>query len=93
MDVLSGFILVTDPSLCGFVSRDGDNRMSCVASLHFSGVGRVQLPEKLVGPVLSLMGSLLSLMGSLFSLMGILGSDVGEKIIVSVVSKPHFKLS
>lgn len=85
MGVLSGFVLMTDPSLCGFVSRDDDNRMSCMANLHFSGIVRVQLSENLVGPVLSLLGSVLSL-------MGIFGSDVGKKIIITVVSKPHFKL-
>lgn len=86
MDVLSGFVLMTDPSLCGFVSRGDGSRMSCVAKLHFSGIVRVQLSENLVGPALSLMGSVLSL-------LGIHGSDVGEKIIISVVSKPNFKLS
>lgn len=79
MDVLSGFVLMTDPSLCGFVSRGDGSRMSCVAKLHFSGSVRVQLTKNLVGPALSL--------------MGIHGSDVGGKIIISVVSKPHFKLS
>lgn len=82
MDVLSGFTLMTDPSLGGFVSRDDDSRMSCMGSLHFSGIVRVQLSENLVGPALSLMGSVLFL-------MGIHGSDVGENIIISAVSKPN----